>query len=572
MLKPFSKLLSAFLTIICLVSCSITNPKLGNSDNEVIDKALQEGIAINKKTKTQNRHEEVPASIQRALMQTLDIPAANISSERATTTATNDRERFNINVNNVPAKEFFAGLIKNTSYNITVSPQVSGMISLNLKNVTIPEVMDTVRDVYGFEYVLSSHDYQVLPRRLETRVFTVNYLDMNRSGKSSTSFGSGELTNTPSSSSNNQTPSSGSTANTSPGTRGIATSSIETSSKANFWEDLKNNLIAVVGNQDGRNVVINSQSGMVIVRAYPDELRSVANYLDSIQSSMNRQVIIEAQILEVQLSAQFQTGIDWRFLGLSQGARWNAPPADANSDISGIDNIPTDFSSIFSLKISSGGTFSSFIKLLSSQGKVNVLSSPRIATTNNQKAVIKVGSDKFFVTNVTSNTTTSSAVSDTQNIELTPFFSGIALDVTPQINDRGEITLHIHPVVSSVTRDRQQFVVNGKQQDLPLAQSSIRESDSIVRAQNGQVIAIGGLIENNSSQYGASTPGTERLGLFSALFKSVNKKANRFELVILLRPVVVDSHYDWNKNLQEAAERFKSTKGDDFRYLVEKSK
>jgi len=184
-----------------------------------------------------------------------------------------------------------------------------------------------------------------------------------------------------------------------------------------------------------------------------------------------------------------------------------------------------------------------------------VLSSPRVATINNQKAVIKVGNDKFFVTNVSSNTNSSSGSSTntTANITLTPFFSGISLDVTPQIDENGNVTMHIHPIVSSVIKDTQTFKVNGEDQILPLAASSTRESDSIVRAKNGQVIVIGGLIQNSGENYQASTPGADRLPGIGGLFKSKNKLSRKFELVILLRPIIVESTKTWQQQLQEAA-------------------
>jgi MSHA biogenesis protein MshL len=353
---------------------------------------------------------------------------------------------------------------------------------------------------------------------------------------------------------------------------------VSTTTNGNFWKELAQNLSVIVGSKDGRSVIINQQAGVVVVRAYPDELRSVGSYLQDVQNNMNRQVVIEAQILEVALNAQFQSGINWKVLGWNQGRHdfgnlWpvNSITGVASQKPEAMEGIPDDFAGIFTLDVVGGGDFKTFIELLNMQGRVNVLSSPRIATTNNQKAVIKVGTDRFFVTNVSSDTTTGNTSTSTQNIELTPFFSGIALDVTPQIDDQGDVTLHIHPVISKVTRDVQSFQVNDKQQVLPLAQSAIRESDSIVHARNGQIIVIGGLMQNESSSYEASTPGTENVKPLSWLFKSKNKSSSKFELVILLKPVVINPTYDWNKQLQDVAQKFKATQGE-FHYKVVKSK
>src|SRR3990170_605364 len=339
---------------------------------------------------------------------------------------------------------------------------------------------------------------------------------------------------------------------------------IQTSTTSKFWELMQLNLTAIIGTLDGRSIVVNPRSGVIIVKAYPDELRNVARYLDSIQNIIHRQVIIEAKILEVELKAQFQSGINWKILGLSQGFTSTLNnrtdvATDTSSDKFLTSELPKSFSSFFSANTTYGGTFSSLINLLNDQGTVNVLSSPRVATINNQKAVIKVGNDKFFVTNVSSNTNSSSGSSTntTANITLTPFFSGISLDVTPQIDENGNVTMHIHPIVSSVTKEIQKLKVNGLDQELPLAASSTRESDSIVRAKNGQVIVIGGLIQSSDENYQASTPGVDRLPGIGGLFKSKNKLSRKFELVILLRPIIAETTKTWQQQLQEATARVK---------------
>lgn len=544
-------LIFIFSILISLTACVVSNPIRGNADSDAIVKALNYDVYANKKA-GKKQQPKIPDAVKRALL-------PEVGQSTGQMAAGGEEQRFNVSANNVPVKDFYMGLVKGTKYNMIVNPQVSGMISLDLKNVTLGQVLENVRDTYGFEFQRVSDGYQILPRALDSRIFVVNYLNIDRDGRSETSIGSGELVQT-----NSQT--TATTWSRSASQQQVAAgSSVSTTSKAKFWNELKDNLIAIVGDKEGRKVVINPQAGVVVVRAYPDELRNIADYLDDVQSNMDRQVLIEAQILEVELKAGYETGINWKLLDWHQGAEANSKIIPAGT--APIENIPSFFTSMTTLTISDGGTFNSFIQLLSTQGKVNVLSSPRIATTNNQKAVIKVGNDRFFVTDVSSSTTTGTASTETQDIQLTPFFSGIALDVTPQINENNEVTLHIHPMVSSVTLDRQIFKVNGKDQDLPLAQSAIRESDSIVHAKSGQVIIIGGLMENSNSSTEARTPGTEHLGPLSALFKSSNKSAHKFELVILLRPIVTGPKYDWNKELRRQACKYKSMRGN-YRYTV----
>ena len=199
--------------------------------------------------------------------------------------------------------------------------------------------------------------------------------------------------------------------------------------------------------------------------------------------------------------------------------------------------------------------FTAFIELLDTQGTVHVLSSPRIATLNNQKAVIKVGSDEFFVTDISSTTTTGTTTTTTPSVELTPFFSGIALDVTPQISDTGEVILHVHPSISEVRDQNKTITVGTSTQTIPLALSTVRESDSVVQAQSGQVIVIGGLMQTRASGGNSRTPGLSDIEGLGGLFTHSRDTQAKSELVILLKPVVVDSPRQWAGAAAESAQR-----------------
>jgi MSHA biogenesis protein MshL len=198
------------------------------------------------------------------------------------------------------------------------------------------------------------------------------------------------------------------------------------------------------------------------------------------------------------------------------------------------------------------------VELLKTQGNVSVLSSPRVSTINNQKAVIKVGSDEFFVTAISSNNTTNAAGATQVNptVTLTPFFSGIALDVTPQISETGDITLHVHPSVSKVRDQTKELTVFGLETTLPLALSTSRESDSIVRAKSGQVVVIGGLMQSEGSDDQAGAPGLSDVPVLGYLFKQKRNSTKKSELVILLRPVVA-SDDRWEEQVRATRARFR---------------
>jgi MSHA biogenesis protein MshL len=179
-----------------------------------------------------------------------------------------------------------------------------------------------------------------------------------------------------------------------------------------------------------------------------------------------------------------------------------------------------------------------------------------VATVNNQKAVIKVGTDEFFVTDISTTTTTGTTTTTNPDVTLTPFFSGIALDVIPQINDKGEIILHIHPSVSEVDEEIKSIGLSSTTDlTIPLAVSTIRESDSIVRASNGQIVVIGGLMQNNTREDVASVPLLGDIPFVGSLFRHTKQSSRKSELVILLKPIVVGEN-TWRQELQQSGRKY----------------
>lgn len=457
-------------------------------------------------------------------------------------------DRFDVIANNTPARVFFNSLVDGTEYNVIVHPEVGGTISLTLRNVTLAETLNAVQDLYGLDVVHSQYGIQVLPRRQQTKLYPINYLNVTRSGRSGMSVSSGQISSSRSSTSD------GGVNSTQTNNQVVNASQVETESGSDFWQNLRVTLELMIRNDPTAQVVVDAKAGIVIVHALSHVQHDVQRYLEKAELIVQRQVIIEAKILEVTLNAGFQTGVNWSgFHGVKEvgGSRYNVNSGLTSEPLANPDFIQ----GIFSLGVT-GSTFQGMIELLQTQGDVSVLSSPRIATMNNQKAVIKVGSDEYFVTDISNSTTTSTTgVSQTPDIELTPFFSGVALDVTPQIADNGEVILHVHPTITEVVERTKLIELSQDTFKLPLAFSTVRETDSIIRAQSGQIVVIGGLMQSKKVNTVAKIPLLGDIPLLGLLFRQQREQTLQSELVILLQPQVVGNAIS-DEELQRLNDRF----------------
>lgn len=534
-MMPFRLSRLSLLAACCLLAACQTFTDGDRQLREQTDRLLEESLTQSRRSATP------PPAVQAALLPPLlaDAPLAA------------GGPRFDVAVRDMDAREFFLSLMDGAGQNLVVHPEVSGQVTFSLRNVTLDEVLAAVRDSYGYDFKRTAYGYRILPNQLLTRTYDLNYLNLQRRGETDTRVSSGQVTTSDSADSSGGT---GSTTSSSSSTT-VNASQVVTTSEVDFWREVGDVIGALIGDDPGNKVVVNPQASLLVVRASSGDQQNVEAFLEQAERNLQRQVILEAKILEVRLSDSFQAGINWTQLGKEGNSTFGLDLA--GEPLSGVQGIGGVFSAALSV-----GDFSGLLQLLETQGQVRVLSSPRISTLNNQKAVIKVGTDEFFVTDIsTTNTTTLSGVSEpTQDVTLTPFFSGISLDVTPQINQREEVTLHVRPTVSRV-EDQNKIISLGEDRvlNLPLALSTTRQSDSIVRARSGQVVVIGGLLEDVSDNTDANVPWLSKLPFLGGLFQQQRKDLVRSELVILLRPQVIGAD-TWLDELQKSAASFREVR------------
>ena len=482
----------------------------------------------------------------------------------ATPRAIPEPTRFDLAVNHAPAAQVFMQIGSGTAYNMLVSPDVSGHVSITLKNTTVTEALESMRELFGYDFRITGNRIFVYPNTVQTKLYRINYLSGRRQGASDIRVTSSSITLTGTGTGNGSSTGGGNTTTT-PGTgqRPDDATHVRTTSDADFWSEVSASLQAMVGGAGGRSVVLNPASGVIVVRATSVELRQVDQYLCAIQVSIERQVMIEAKIIEVSLSKEAQTGINWgafgRILGDKLGVALGvAAPGTVLQTVGALvadgaivkpaESLTTTGQGrgFYGLALQSNN-FAALLNFLETQGDVSVLSSPRIATLNNQKAVLKVGTDELYVTGVTTTTTSSgdSSVSS-PTLNLQPFFSGIALDVTPQVDDQGNVMLHVHPSISRVAEQNKNIDLGDLGQfRLPLASSAISEIDSLVRVRDGEIVAIGGLMKQESRADRSGVQGLQDVPGVGALFRQTSDLNSKRELVILLKPTVIRDDAPW---------------------------
>ncbi len=425
--------------------------------------------------------------------------------------------------------EVMLSISKQTSYNIVVHPDVQGSVTLDLKNVTLTDALDTLTDLLGLTYKVKRNLIRVSRPALETRIFSLGYVNLKRTANSSTTaqIGAGIAGGVGGAT-------AGATAAAAGGGGGAGgQTTITTSSETDLWSSLEAGVTQLLST-DGK-LVMDKHGGNILVTDFPRFLDRVATFLETVEGSVQRQVLIEARLIEVTLTGKFRFGIDWSAVaraGALKGSTFGGKifrqalvPADATDFQIGVTS--TDFDAL--------------INILSSQGEVNVLSSPRLTTLNNQTAVLRSATDDVFFVTETERTPGPSGVQSFTTVTPRTVTVGVVLSITPQISSDGSVILHVRPTVSRKSGDATISISTGTASttDISVPILDVREADVIVRAEEGQVVVIGGLIDERQTDDEKKIPILGDLPGIGRLFRQTIQTRDKTELVVLLRPTVL---------------------------------
>jgi general secretion pathway protein D len=492
-------------------------------------------------------------------------------------------ETYSVVVNGVPAQELLFALARDARINIDVHPGITGSVTLNAVDQTLPQLLERISRQVDMRYELNGQNLQVLPDTPYLRAYRVDFVTASRNLKmqsqTNTQFGGGSASGTGTGGS------AGGGGGTATGTGSTAT--VDVAANSQLWETLVQNIQDILGSgapakpaagaaapagaaaapaaQAAGNVIGNRESGVLLVRASSRQHAKVQEFLDSVMANVRRQVLIEATVAEVQLSNEYQRGIDWQ--RLRTGATQTGRPG-FNTGQSGVEfnqissgtpaNIATNAFLLGGAVVSQNLNVA--IKLLESFGNVRVLSSPKISVLNNQIALLRVTRDIVYFT-ITPSTTPVTVTGGVGGIVVPPAFTttpnvaaeGFMMSVLPQISEAATVVLNVRPTI----RRRVDDAVDPNPalttpNLIPVFET--REFDSMLRIQSGQTAVLGGLMQDSIENVEDTIPGVNKIPFFGKLFAQERKVTRKTELVIFLRVTVindasVDGDYAHFRNL-----------------------
>ncbi len=515
---------------------------------------------VKKKSPPQLRVEDVPVKVV-------------LPQEKKRKASSKKGEKVRIALTKADIKDVLLALTKETKYSLYIEPDVSGTIELaNFKEISLKDALNYILPSLDLGYKIERGNVlHIFKKKKITRVFTFNYIAVERKGKRNVSFstrsqmgqgGMGGGGGSAGFSGGGSTGMGGGTGGGGMGGENASSSSLETSSKSTVWEDLEAGLSSIFGAQtnqtsssniagesgvkglnlstpDGRRLIVSPQTGIIMVTDYPERVNLIANFLSSFEQSIHREVWIEAKIIEVYLDKAHQMGVDWtsvfsfaNFYGtLPNTSTLVFPSANLNTGSPTIEGVNPTYG-IFRYSVSND-KIELLLTALSKQGELKVLSSPRLSTLNNEKAIIRVVREEVFFSlqNQIATSVGGTVTAPSINVQVVPI--GIVMDIIPQISPTGEIILSINPDISHLVGVKS-FESEGASAMQPVIDR--RSVDTVVKVKDGETVVIAGIMEERKQEINRGIPFLMNIPFIGSLFRRTEQEIKKTELVILITP------------------------------------
>lgn len=450
-----------------------------------------------------------------------------IESVAPTTTT---EELYTFSAKNLPLEQILKLFGQAYKLNLIIDQDITGTVSVDFRNLPFDQAMSALLDSHGYYWIRVANLIHV--RSIETRSFTIDYIRLIRSGSGSSQA---QLS---SGSSDSQSSGGGEGGGSEGNTAGAIT--IEQTDKVDFWDELETQLKILIS-EKGR-LTINRLAGTIQVTDQHRRVEEVHQYIKHLNRAIYRQVDIEVKIIEVTLNDDYSLGIDWtRLVSENQTGRNRdfvishiiGQPAGGGV------SLPPVLDYTYSNTRSDGANrFTAILNALQEQGEVKIVSQPHIRTLNNQAALIKVGTDRTFFRKEQLTDTTSAGAQILSTDVPQVVTEGIVLAITPQISIDGWITMDISPVVTRVSSVSE--VKDDKGVVLSTAPNlDISQASSLVRAQSGETIIIGGLIQNEKTDTVRGIPWLHRIPGLGHLFKGTYQSTRQRELIMFVTPRLI---------------------------------
>lgn len=564
-----------FWILIAYVSAGCAHQPAFQQSNGHIDQSGQQS--------TENKSAPVDESLS----------SSKATSEPLVAKPKSKEQTYTIVVNEVPVKEILFALARDSKLNVDISPSISGAVTLNAVNQTLPAILERISRQVSMIYRVENKVLIIEPDNPVLKNYKINYVNMDRDTKGGISV-TNQLASAPIGSVGSTTSSSGAQNN--------STTSVSSISSNHFWDSLIKNIQDILQETDKQilinrldsdvrlqtefdgqsktkefasataskekaavspttasetsqtvsaslsessekslqsyktlfasKIIANKETGILSIRATQKQHEKIAEFIDLVQGSAKRQVLIEASIVEVTLNDQYQAGVDWSRLGNGFTFQQNL----LGSSLSSSPSVAIGYKNSTVL-----GDIAASIKMLQTFGNSKVLSSPKLMVLNSQTAVLKVVDNLVYFTTTTTTKDPSSTGPSSTTYTTTPSTIpvGVWMSVTPQINENSAVTLNVRPTIARKVGEVQDPNPNLTRMESRIPQIQVREMESMLQVNSGNTVVLGGLMQDEISRTDNGVPKLMDVPVLGSLFKARSNFAKKTELVIFLRPTVI---------------------------------